>query len=219
MEPVGIVRSCWPDRWGIPRQPGLAPSAWAELHLAPHVPTEALRGIEGYSHLWLTIQFHAVTHTRWTGRPPRLEGDRVGVFASRSPHRPSGIGLSLVRLASVDLGARVLHLRDHDLLDGTPVLDIKPYVSWCDAPVDARSGFAPAPPTPRPVFFDPGAWPLLDGREATARIIAETLAADPRQGRPGWKQMRVRVEDLDVHVRVDGEALVVENVVVWQGPR
>jgi tRNA-Thr(GGU) m(6)t(6)A37 methyltransferase TsaA len=214
--PVGVIRSCWPDRWGIPRQPGLAPDAWAELHLAPEVPLEALRGIDGYSHLWLTTRFHAVTHTRWTGRPPRLGGERVGVFASRSPHRPSGLGLSLVRLAGVD--GRVLHLRDHDLLDGTPVLDIRPYVAWCDHPADARSGFAEEAPQPRPVAFAPEAFPVLAGRAALARLIAQTVAADPRQGRPGWDHLQVRVQDLDVHVRVAGDTLVVEQVVPWVAP-
>ena len=213
-EAIGTIRSCWPDRWGIPRQPGLAPHAWAELHLAPHVPLDALRGIEGYSHLWLITRFHAVSNTRWTGRPPRLGGDRVGVFASRSPHRPSGLGLSLVRLHGI--GERVLLLRDHDLLDGTPVLDIKPYVAWSDVATDPRCGFADAPPAPRPIAFDPSAHAILAGRAELAALIAETVAADPRQGRPGWGHLQVRVEDVDVHVRVSGDTLVVERVVPWE---
>ena len=126
IQPIGTLRTCFGGKFGIPRQPGLCPSAWGELVL--HEPCrnlEALRGIEGFSHLWLIFGFHATLAQCWqpTVRPPRLGGNqRVGVFASRSPFRPNGLGLSLVRLEGIDTtapDAPLVLLGGVDLLDGT----------------------------------------------------------------------------------------------------
>ena len=215
IRPIGWVATCWPDRWGVPRQPGLVPDAWATLTLAPEVPTQALDGLAGFSHLWLVFGFHRVTDVRWTVRPPRLGGERVGVFASRSPHRPNGLGLSLVGLEAVD--GRRLRLRGHDLVDGTPVYDIKPYLPYAEARPDARGGFAADAPAPVPVRWAPGVRASLPAD--LAELIAQTVAADPRQGRLDWATLRVRVGDRDVHASVDGDGpgLCIDAVVLWEG--
>lgn len=188
-EPIGIVHSCFREKFGIPRQPGLVSEARATLELLPpyHSP-EGVRGLEGFSHLWLIFVFHEIPAGRWqpTVRPPRLGGNqRLGVFATRSPFRPNPIGLSAVRLERVEIaqGRVVLHLAGADLLDGTPVLDIKPYVPYADRIPDATSGFAPsAPEATLAVEFSPSAaafcaaWPEGDLRT----LITQILRQDPR---------------------------------------
>ena len=133
LEPIGTVHTCFGGKFGVPRQPGLCPSAWGSLVFHdPYRNPEAIRGIEGFSHLWLIFGFHETAGQGWkpTVRPPRLGGNRrVGVFASRATFRPNGLGLSLVRLEGIDTSpanAPVLLLGGVDLLDGTPVYDIKP---------------------------------------------------------------------------------------------
>ena len=149
-EPVAVVHSCFAEKFAIPRQPLLAPAATATLELLPpYDQPEALEGLEGVSHLWLLFVFHAAGHgsKHLRVRPPRLGGNqRIGVFASRAPHRPNPIGQSVVRLEGI-VDGRLL-LSGVDLLDGTPVLDIKPYVPYADAIGDAHNSLAPAPPAP-----------------------------------------------------------------------
>jgi tRNA-Thr(GGU) m(6)t(6)A37 methyltransferase TsaA len=149
IEPIGILKSCFGSKFGVPRQPGLCPSALGELIFhPPYRCREALRGIEGFSHLWLIFGFHETAGQGWkpTVRPPRLGGNqRVGVFASRSTFRPNALGLSVVRLERVDFGhseGPVLLLGGVDLLDGTPVYDVKPYLAYADAIPEASAGFA-----------------------------------------------------------------------------
>jgi tRNA-Thr(GGU) m(6)t(6)A37 methyltransferase TsaA len=188
-EPVGIVHSCFREKFGIPRQPGLVSEARATLELLPpYNSPEAVRGLEGFSHLWLIFVFHEIPAGRWqpTVRPPRLGGNqRLGVFATRSPFRPNPIGLSAVRLDRIEIDqSRVaLHLAGVDLLDGTPVLDIKPYVPYADHIPDATGGFASkAPEAALTVEFSPSsaafcaAWP--DGDLRT--LITQILRQDPR---------------------------------------
>lgn len=191
--PIGVVHSCFDDRFGTPRQPGLVPSATAELILLPpYDQPESLRGLEGCSHVWLLFLFHASAGGGWapTVRPPRLGGNqRMGVFASRSPFRPNPIGLSVVELAGLvnEPGRRGLCLRNHDLVDGTPVLDIKPYIPYSDALPQARPphGFE-QPPSRQPVRFSEQALQELADKPASLRaLIAETLALDPR---PAYRQ-------------------------------
>lgn len=136
---IGIIHSCFKEKFGIPRQPGLVPLAKAQLELvAPFNDPIVLEGLELVSHLWVQFVFHANETESWKPkvRPPRLGGNKsLGVFATRSPLRPSAIGLSVVKLdaISVQNGKTLLHLSGVDLLDGTPVLDIKPYVPYVDA--------------------------------------------------------------------------------------
>jgi tRNA-Thr(GGU) m(6)t(6)A37 methyltransferase TsaA len=187
--PIGVVRSCFREKFGIPRQPGLASAARATLELLPpYNQPAAVRGLEGFSHLWLVFAFHGIPAGRWqpTVRPPRLGGNRrLGVFATRSTFRPNPIGLSAVKLERIatDHGKVVLHLAGVDVLDGTPVLDIKPYLPYADCIPTATGGFATeVPPSGLAVEFSPAAaafcaaLPVGDPRE----LITQLLRQDPR---------------------------------------
>ena len=186
-EPVGVVRSCFKEKFAIPRQPRLAPAARGVLELlAPFDQPEAVEGLQHASHLWLLFVFHAAPsgpeHVRV--RPPRLGGNRrVGVFATRSTHRPNPIGQSVVRLERVEAGR--LWLSGIDLLDGTPILDIKPYVPYADQVSDAAYGLADAAPTLIPVDWQATA--LADADEHAQRLgeplvalIEQCLAQNPK---------------------------------------
>lgn len=148
MDVIAVMHSDFPTKFGIPRQSGLAEALQSTIVFEPaYRNSEALRGIEGFSHLWILWQFSQAVRQDWspTVRPPRLGGNtRMGVFATRSPFRPNAIGLSCVRLLSVehtqDMGT-VLHIGGADLMDGTPILDIKPYIPYCDAHPEAMGGF------------------------------------------------------------------------------
>lgn len=148
VSPIGYIRSCFMEKFAIPRQPLLAPAARGTLELLPPFDqAEALEGLEQVSHVWLLFLFHQALEDkpRLKVRPPRLGGNRsLGVFATRATHRPNGIGQSVVRLEGFEAGR--LWLSGIDLLDGTPVLDIKPYAPYADAVADARNGIADAPP-------------------------------------------------------------------------
>ena len=152
MRPIAHIRSDFSTKFGVPRQSGLVDALEATVVFEPEFRNpDALRGLEGFSHIWLVWVFSASVRQTWspTVRPPRLGGNaRMGVFATRSPFRPNPIGLSSVRLAGVestpDLGT-VLRVRGADLIDGTPILDIKPYLPYGDCHPDAVGGFASAP--------------------------------------------------------------------------
>ena len=146
--PVGIVRSCFKEKFAIPRQPQLAPAARGVLELLPPFDQgDAVEGLEQVSHVWLLFLFHQALEDkpRLKVRPPRLGGNKsMGVFATRATHRPNGIGQSVVRLEGVEPGR--LLLSGIDLLDGTPVLDIKPYVPYADSIAGASNQMANAAP-------------------------------------------------------------------------
>ena len=183
MQIIGHIHSPYAEKFGIPRQSGLVPAARARLKLDPQfAPAEALRGLEDCSHLWILWLAHVTEGWRPTVRPPRLGGNRrMGVYASRSPFRPNPIGLSAVRLEAVQIGPPpVLELSGGDFLDGTPVIDIKPYLPWADALPDAQGGFADqAPAADLAVEF-----PRESSAEALSptdrELIRQTLAQDPR---------------------------------------
>jgi tRNA-Thr(GGU) m(6)t(6)A37 methyltransferase TsaA len=149
LRPIAHIRSDFKEKFGIPRQSGRAPALEAEIVFEPEFRTpDALRGIESFSHLWLIFDFSAAHREGWsaTVRPPRLGGnERVGVFASRSPFRPNPIGLSCVQLARIEKRENegcVLIVAGADLLDGTPILDIKPYIPFADCKTDATGSYA-----------------------------------------------------------------------------
>lgn len=185
---IGTVRSCFDEKFGTPRQPGLVPSATAELILTPPYDNpDCLRGLEGCSHVWLMFVFHASAAQGWTPtvRPPRLGGNRrIGVFASRSPFRPNPIGLSVVELAGIieRPGERGLLLRNHDLVDGTPVVDVKPYIPYSDALPDARPpvGFERPPQRLAVRFAERAEAELAAAPVGLRELIVDTLALDPR---------------------------------------
>lgn len=207
-DPIGVVHSCFAEKFAIPRQPQLAPAARGVVELFPpyDVP-EAIEGLAGVSHLWLLFVFHAATsgprHLRV--RPPRLGGNqRIGVFASRATHRPNPIGQSVVKLDSVEPGR--LHISGIDLLDGTPVLDIKPYVSYADALLDARNPIADTAPQLMPVGWVDEALHQA-GLQAqrlqqpVVELIEQCLAQDPKpayQTPDPRREYAVQFWDIDV---------------------
>lgn len=190
-EQVGIIHSCYRQKFGIPRQPGIVTAAESELELLPPYNQENLvRGLEGFSHLWVHFIFHQTMDEGWrpTIRPPRLGGrQRMGVFATRSTHRPNPIGLSVVRLKGIESGngRLILKLAEADLLDGTPVIDIKPYLPYADALPEAKGGFAPLPAVMAEVEFTEEAMAkCLKYEQRTGRtliqLIQQVLGQDPR---------------------------------------
>ena len=150
IRPVARIHSDFPEKFGIPRQSGLVPDLTACVVFEPEfADADAVRGLEHFSHIWLIWEFSAAGASgKLTVRPPRLGGnDRVGVFATRSPFRPNPIGLSCVRLTKIEYDPEkgpVLHVAGADLMDGTPIYDIKPYLLYADCIRDARGGLAPA---------------------------------------------------------------------------
>ena len=144
---IAHIHTPFAEKFGVPRQSGLAPTAGRIVFAPEYRNPDALRGLEGFSHLWLVWVFDRSARDGWspTVRPPRLGGNqRMGVFATRSPFRPNPIGLSCVELSGVEWDTPdgpVLHVRGADLVDGTPILDIKPYLPYCDAKPEAKGGF------------------------------------------------------------------------------
>lgn len=191
MAQIGVVHSCYGEKFGIPRQPGLVRSAIAEVELLPPWNREEMvKGLEDFSHIWIVFVFHAALASGWkaTVRPPRLGGRaRVGVWASRSPHRPNHIGMSALRLEGIDRhrdGLRLL-VSGADLLDGTPVIDIKPYIQYSDSLEGVENSYAGAE---NPLLFVKFSaeterfcadYEREHGRNLR-QLIAETLAYDPR---------------------------------------
>jgi len=204
IEPIGLIRSCFGGKFAAPRQPGLCPSAWGSLVFHDlYRSDDAIRGIEGFSHLWLIFGFHQTLAQGWhpTVRPPRLGGNqRLGVFASRSPFRPNGLGLSLVCLERIDRGAAeapVLRLGGLDLIDGTPVYDIKPYLPYAERRPDATGGFAGEAPPRLPVTVHASARDAFERLPARAQaVLREALALDPRPATQTADDARIFGADL-----------------------
>ena len=180
---IAKLRTCYTDKFGVPRQSGLVPAAWGVIEFEPaYRRAEAVRGIEEFSHLWLITQFHLVNEepSSLTVRPPKLGGnERRGVFATRSPFRPNRLTLSVVKLDRVELDgdtAPRLFVSGVDLVDGTPVFDIKPYIRYADSIPEARSSFATNPPPPVPVL-----WECQSSVPEEVRVIIDqSLAQQPQ---------------------------------------
>jgi tRNA-Thr(GGU) m(6)t(6)A37 methyltransferase TsaA len=140
--PIGIIDSCYQDKFGTPRQPGLVPESLAKIKIFPEFqPADSLQGLEKFTHVWLVFWFHQNKTARFHAKvhPPRLQGQSIGVFATRSPHRPNPIGLSLVQLERVESDGIVV--RGIDIISGTPILDIKPYLPEVESQPQASSGW------------------------------------------------------------------------------
>ena len=224
IKPIAHFRSPFKSKFGIPKQAGLVADLEGEIVFEPEYRNaDALRGIEGFDFLWLIWEFSANRHAAKSPvvRPPVLGGnEKVGVFATRSPFRPNNIGLSSVRLYSVEWESSrgpVIHVKGADLMDGTPIYDIKPYVVYADCHPDARSGFVDErkwdklrveiPDTVKTYLLSQG---LTDAKLA---VLVEVLAQDPRphyQKNPD-KVYGMPYEGLDVHFRVKEGVLTVEK--------
>ena len=218
LRPIARIQSDFSEKFGIPRQSGLVEALRARVVFSPEYRVrEAFRGLEGFSHIWLVWGFSQNVEAGWspTVRPPRLGGNaRMGVFATRSPFRPNPIGLSCVELLAVDYDAPdgpALVVGGADLLDGTPIFDVKPYVPHADCRPQARGGFADAHREDRlAVDFPPRLEALVppDKREALRGVLAgdprPSYQRDPQRlyglGFAGL-QVRFTVEDGVLHVR------------------
>ncbi len=220
LTPVADLYTDFPEKFGIPRQSGLVPELRAKLVFRPPFrQKEALRGIEGYSHLWLLWGFSQAPKEGWspTVRPPRLGGNlRMGVFATRSPCRPNPIGLSSVTLLKVEqteTEGTVLWVGGADLLNGTPIYDIKPYLAFTDSHPEAVGGFADAVKEANLTVADPQAHlQSLPPQEKDA--LVSILSQDPR---PHYHADPERVYGMqyanyEIHFTVDGKTLTVTDV-------
>lgn len=225
IDPIAVIESPYQEKFAVPRQPRLVPSARARVKLLGEINCpEAVRGIEQFSHLWLLFLFDQNLQAGWkpTVRPPRLGGnERIGVFASRSTFRPNGIGMSAVALRGVSKqGDQIyLDLGSVDLVNGTPIIDIKPYIPYADAIADAQGGYAEAEPELAQVTFSPAALEVLHrsphGVEQQA-VIHEVLAQDPRpaykKNKPDMKEYAVNLYDLNVKFTVNGNLVTVTAI-------
>ena len=220
MQIIARMKSDFPTKFGIPRQSGLVESLRSTIVFEPVFRNaDALRGIDGFSHLWIIWQFSEAVRQDWspTVRPPRLGGNtRIGVFATRSPFRPNAIGLSCVRLLGVEHtenSGTVLHVAGADLMDGTPILDIKPYIPYSDAHPGAVGGFTDtADDFLLEVDFPAALLELLpsDKREAAIGVLSH----DPR---PSYQRTSERIYGLsfagyDIRFRVEENTLHVTDV-------
>jgi len=219
MHTIARIHTDFTTKFGVPRQSGLVGALEATVVFEPEYRNaDALRGLEGFSHLWLVWVFNQAIRSDWspTVRPPRLGGNqRMGVFATRSPFRPNPIALSCVELAGIEQTEQgaVLRVRGADLMDGTPILDIKPYIPYADCKIDAQGGFAAAPAGETLEVVIPE--DMLerippDRREALRGVLAQ----DPR---PHYQNDPERVygfgfAGLEVKFSVDGTVLTVLSV-------
>jgi len=224
---IGIIHTPYRQKFAIPRQPNLVPEAEGRILFAPeYADSNSLRALDEFSHLWLLFVFHDVADRGWspTVQPPRLGGkERVGVFASRSPFRPNPIGLSVVRNLGQysDKGQLELRVGGVDLLDKTPILDIKPYLPYADALHDASAGFArQAPRHSREIVFSDAAELILaeltDSGKALRSLIVSVLRQDPR---PAWrvkdsdsKQYGMSLYDYNIKWKLEGERVMVSEI-------
>ncbi|OEF24065.1 tRNA-Thr(GGU) m(6)t(6)A37 methyltransferase TsaA [Vibrio rumoiensis 1S-45] len=219
IEPIGRIHSPYKEKFSVPRQPRLAPSASARIQLIGDANSpEAVRGIEQFSHVWLLFLFDQNLAAGWkpTVRPPRLGGnERIGVFASRSTFRPNGIGMSAVELKGITHeGSQTwLELGSVDLVNGTPIIDIKPYIPYSDSIADARGGFAESTPEVLPVIFSTAAQMALQPhpqRQHIQDVIEQVLGQDPRpaykKNKADDKEYATHLFDLNVKFKVETDS-------------
>ena len=218
LSPIAYIHTEFSEKFGVPRQSGLAGTLCGTVVFEPEYRSpEALRGLDGFSHLWLIWGFSANRHGEWqpTVRPPRLGGnERMGVFATRSPYRPNPLGLSCVEIERIDMDTATIYVRGADLMDGTPIYDIKPYIRYADSRPDAVCGYVDRleerhldvmlPESEKSKIKDP---------EVRAALI-QTLSLDPR---PSYhndpsREYGLSFAGFNVRFKVDGERLIVISV-------
>ncbi len=225
MKNIAVIHTDFPTKFGVPRQSGLVENLKGRIIFAPEYrQAEAFRGLEEYSHIWILWEFSQAKRERWsaTVKPPRLGGKvHMGVFATRSPFRPNPIGLSCVKLDEVEFNEKlgpVLHVSGVDMVDGTPVYDIKPYLSYTDSHPEASSGFAGnVAGHALEVHFPAEELQKFPAEKREA--ACEILGQDPR---PIYRKSEDQVFKLefagwDIHFTVDGDVLTVTEVVRREG--
>jgi tRNA-Thr(GGU) m(6)t(6)A37 methyltransferase TsaA len=230
IEAIATVHSPFTEKFGVPRQSGLVQAAIGEVVMrAPYDDPAMLDGLAGFSHVWLVFSFHQCVGQGWRARvrPPRLGGnEEVGVFASRAPFRPNFLGLSAVRLLSVEtLPTLRLRVGGLDLVDGTPIFDIKPYLPYADSLADAVGGFADSAPLARHrVRFTPVVdrkLTTMEGGQHLRDLIVGTLSLDPRpayrQGAEPGRVYGVWLAGSNVRWRVDADGVEVIELATSNG--
>lgn len=222
MKVIARIQSAFPEKFGIPRQSGLVEELQAKIVFEPEYRNpDAVRGLDEFSHLWLIWEFSEAKRETWspTVRPPRLGGNqRLGVFATRSPYRPNPVGLSCVKLERVEIDGAlgpVIHVRGADLMDGTPIYDIKPYLPYADCHPDAVGGFASDRPEEKLQVEIPEEFCSVVSGEVLSALRG-VLAQDPR---PAYQKDPERVYGLsfagmEVRFQVDGDKLTVCGIEV-----
>lgn len=211
IQSVGVVQSPFIDKFGIPRQPELVPAAHTIIILNTDFAPESVRGLADFDYIWVQFVFHKAMVEGWSQmvRPPRLGGKKkMGIFATRSPHRPNHIGLSLLRLLAVEDACVPIKLvcAGGDLLNGTPVLDIKPYLPFVEAKPEALSGFVQGMPPKLAIIWQTDYSGLSDN---TRSIIEQCLAQDPR---PAYQNLPERIYGMRV-VNVEVKFRVIQQKV------
>ena len=217
---IAHIRTAFPTKFGIPRQSGLVDSLRGEIIFTPEYRSaDAVRGLEDFSHIWLVWQFSGAVRDTWspTVRPPRLGGNtRMGVFATRSPFRPNPLGLSSVKLEGIEMRPEVgpvLLVRGADLMDDTPIYDIKPYIPYADCHPDAAAGFTAQTQFHHVEVVCPEeVWAQVPAAERDG--LRGVLENDPR---PSYQHDPKRVygmefAGLEVHFKVDGDTLTVTDI-------
>jgi tRNA-Thr(GGU) m(6)t(6)A37 methyltransferase TsaA len=220
LNPIGIVHSCYQEKFGTPRQPGLVEHSNGKIEIYPDfAPVQAFKGLEQFSHLWVLFHFNQSAAQGWnpTVRPPRLGGNKhVGVFASRSMFRPNPVGLSVVKLERIEHDGQrcYLHISGQDIIDKTPVIDIKPYIPYVDAIPDATGGYAESKPLPiyKVIFTQEAELILMSLGDPFKQLIMEVLSYDPRpQYHEGKNEDRIygfKLSGYNVRWKVMNENLI-----------
>jgi tRNA-Thr(GGU) m(6)t(6)A37 methyltransferase TsaA len=228
MNPIAYITTPYKQKFAIPRQPGIVKSAIGIIQFEPdYAIAESVRELQTFSHLWLIFQFHKTHEQGWNPlvRPPRLGGNKkVGVFATRSTFRPNSLGLSVCELLSVETASNQVSLtvRGMDLLDQTPILDIKPYLPYADNIPDATTSFASnVPENTLSVEFDNSVLEKLQEPQLTKinlkQLIIETLQQDPRPAykanKPDPKQYSMQLYDYDILWHVKQSTIYVNQII------
>lgn len=225
--PIGMVHSCYREKFGVPRQPNLVEAAKARIEIIPpYNNVDAFDGIADFSHIWVIFCFHQHLAHEWKPkvRPPRMGGNqRIGVFASRSSFRPNPIGMSAVKLDELEISDKriLLHISGQDFIDQTPVLDIKPYISYADSITETINAYAnEAPDKKLNVTYSLKAQNVIEQlyqqHPELKHLISETLALDPRPSYHTQTQKQksygMKIYDYDVKFEVDNDHIVVTGI-------
>jgi len=215
LTPIAYIQTEFTEKFGIPRQSGLVPGLRGTIRFTPEFrQAETLRGLEDFTHLWLIWGFSEASGWTPTVRPPRLGGNtRLGVFATRSPYRPNPLGLSAVEIERIEQDKAIIHVRGADLLDGTPIYDIKPYIPYADSIPTAKGGFADtAPGTVLQVQVPDAALAKLPPDRQSA--LMQVLALDPR---PSYQDDPTRIYGFafagcEINFQVVGNVLTILDI-------